>query len=163
MFWVGALSTRHPWRAIGRADVYTRKCFSESMGSQFGGPGQKALTAMNEFTLLWIFASSLFPVPLTYQPRICNLNSSFQNHHMVLPQASPHHLKTTMESYRNHDTFLIVRNMVSQLICTEINPWCQHTGRKWIISPCLSPLFFLHRVVHTYFTFILHWFCNFFT
>ena len=68
VFWPGALSTRHPWRAIGRADVYTRKCFSESMGSWFGGPGQKALPAMNEFTMLWIFASSF--VPLTYQPRI---------------------------------------------------------------------------------------------
>ena len=45
--WVlaGALSTRHAWRAI---------------------------MAMNEFTLLWIFASSLYsrPVPLTYQPGI---------------------------------------------------------------------------------------------
>ena len=28
-----------------------RDHFSESMGSRFGGPGQKALQAMNEFTL----------------------------------------------------------------------------------------------------------------
>ena len=49
------------------------KCFSESMGPRFGSPGQKALTAMNEFTLFWIFASSIYPrpVPLMYQPRIC--------------------------------------------------------------------------------------------
>ena len=45
-------------------------------GTRFGGPGQKALPSMNEFTLstvLWIFASSLYPrpIPLTYQPRIC--------------------------------------------------------------------------------------------
>ena len=32
-------------------DVYTRKCFSESEGTRFGGPGQKALPSMNEFTL----------------------------------------------------------------------------------------------------------------
>ena len=56
VFWPGALSTRHLWRAIGLADVYTCKCFSESMGSRLGSPGQKALPAMNEFTLLWIFA-----------------------------------------------------------------------------------------------------------
>ena len=48
VFWPGALSTRHPWRAIVRADVYTRKCFLESMGSLFGSPRQKAI---NEFTL----------------------------------------------------------------------------------------------------------------
>ena len=69
VFWPGALSTRHPWRAIVRADVYTRNCFLESVGSQFGGPGQKALPAMNEFTLLWIplFKTCSFD----YQPRIC--------------------------------------------------------------------------------------------
>ena len=51
----------------------TRKCFSEPEGTRFGGPGQKALPSMNEFTLLWIFAYFLYPrpVPLTYQPRIC--------------------------------------------------------------------------------------------
>ena len=43
-------------RDIVRDDVYTRKCFSESEGTRFGGPGRKALPSMNEFTLLWIFA-----------------------------------------------------------------------------------------------------------
>ena len=52
VFWLGTLSTRHPWRAIGRADVYTHKCFWESMGLRFGSPGQKALPSMNEFTLV---------------------------------------------------------------------------------------------------------------
>ena len=56
VFWPGALLTRHPWRAIALADVCTHKCFSASMGSRFSSPGQKALPAMNEFTLLWIFA-----------------------------------------------------------------------------------------------------------
>ena len=51
-----SLSTRHPWRVIVRADVYTCNRFSESVGSRFGGPRQKALPAMKEFTLLWIFA-----------------------------------------------------------------------------------------------------------
>ena len=53
--------------------VYMRNHFSESMGSQFVGPEQKALQAMNTFSLLWTFAKSLYPrpVPLTYQPRIC--------------------------------------------------------------------------------------------
>ena len=46
-----ALSTRHTWRAIVRPDVYTRNCFSESMGSRFGGHRQKALQTMNKFTL----------------------------------------------------------------------------------------------------------------
>ena len=40
--WPGALSTRHMWRAIVRPDVYTRNCFSESMG---------ALQVINKFTL----------------------------------------------------------------------------------------------------------------
>ena len=53
---VGALSTRHAWGAIVAFDLYTRNRFSESMGSRFGGPGQKVLQAMNEFTLLLIFA-----------------------------------------------------------------------------------------------------------
>ena len=52
----GALSTRHACRAIVALDLYTRSRFSESVGSRFGSPGQKALPAMNEFTLLWIFA-----------------------------------------------------------------------------------------------------------
>ena len=39
-------------RDIVRDDVYTRKRFSESEGTRFGGPGQKALPSMNE----WIFA-----------------------------------------------------------------------------------------------------------
>ena len=38
----------HPIMAI---DVYTHYRFSESLGSRLGGPGQKALQAMNEFTL----------------------------------------------------------------------------------------------------------------
>ena len=38
-------------RAIMAIDVYTRHRFSESLGSRLGGPGQKALQAMNEFTL----------------------------------------------------------------------------------------------------------------
>ena len=41
---------------MGWDDVYTRRCFSESEGTRFGAPGQKALPSMNEFTLLWIFA-----------------------------------------------------------------------------------------------------------
>ena len=44
---------------IVQDDVYTHKCFSESEGTWFDGPGQKALPSMNEFTLstvLWIFA-----------------------------------------------------------------------------------------------------------
>ena len=36
-------------RDIVQDDVYTRKCFSESEGTRFGGPGQKALPSMNEF------------------------------------------------------------------------------------------------------------------
>ena len=56
VFWPGALSARHACRAIVALDLYTRNRFSESVGSRFGGPGQKALPAMNEFTLLWIFA-----------------------------------------------------------------------------------------------------------
>ena len=43
VFWPGALSTWHAWRAIVALDLYTRNHFSESMGSRFGGPGQKAL------------------------------------------------------------------------------------------------------------------------
>ena len=37
-------------------ETMKRKCFSESEGTCFGAPGQKALPSMNEFTLLWIFA-----------------------------------------------------------------------------------------------------------
>ena len=47
---------RHTWRDIVQDDVNTRKCFLESEGTRFGGPGQKALPSMNEFTLLWICA-----------------------------------------------------------------------------------------------------------
>ena len=36
----------------------------ESLGSRFGSPGQKALPAINKFTLLWIFALSLYPRPV---------------------------------------------------------------------------------------------------
>ena len=61
--WPGAVSTRHTWRDIVRDDMYTRKCFSESKGTRFGGPGQKALPSMNEFTLLWIFC--LIPLSTT--------------------------------------------------------------------------------------------------
>ena len=39
------------WHAIMAVDVYTRHCFSESVGPRLGGPGQKALQAMNSFTL----------------------------------------------------------------------------------------------------------------
>ena len=62
--WPGALSTRHTWRAIVLTDVYTRNCFSESMGSRFGGPGQKTLQTMNEFTLFVDFC--LIPFSKTF-------------------------------------------------------------------------------------------------
>ena len=39
----GALSTHHACRAIVAVDLYTRNRFSESVGSRFGSPGQKAL------------------------------------------------------------------------------------------------------------------------
>ena len=51
-----AASTRHSWLWQTWDDVYTRRCFSESEGTRFGAPGQKALPSMNEFTLLWILA-----------------------------------------------------------------------------------------------------------
>ena len=51
-----AVSTRHSWLWQTLDDVYTRRCFSESEGTHFGAPGQKALPSVNEFTLLWIFA-----------------------------------------------------------------------------------------------------------
>ena len=51
-----AVSTRHSWLWQTLDDVYTRRCFSESEGTRFGAPGQKALPSVNEFTLLWIFA-----------------------------------------------------------------------------------------------------------
>ena len=51
-----AMSTRHSWLWQTLDDVYTRQCFSESEGTRFGAPGQKALPSVNEFTLLWIFA-----------------------------------------------------------------------------------------------------------
>ena len=43
--------------------LYTRNHFSESMGLQFGGPGQKALQAMNEFALFVDFC--LIPLSKT--------------------------------------------------------------------------------------------------
>ena len=51
-----AVSTRHSWLWQTLDDVYTCRCFSESEGTRFGAPGQKALPSVNEFTLLWIFA-----------------------------------------------------------------------------------------------------------
>ena len=62
-----------PSIAIMAIDVCTRHRFSESLGSRFGGPRQKALPTMNEFTLFVDFCLILYPrpVPLTYQPRIC--------------------------------------------------------------------------------------------
>ena len=51
-----AVSTRHSWLWQTWDDVYTRRCFSESEGTRFSVPGQKALPSMNEFTLLLIFA-----------------------------------------------------------------------------------------------------------
>ena len=51
-----AVSTRHSWLWQTLDDVYTRRCFSESEGTRFGAPGQKALPSVNEFILLWIFA-----------------------------------------------------------------------------------------------------------
>ena len=61
--WPGALSTHHTWRTIVRPDVYTRNCLSESMGLRFGGPGQKALQTMTEFTLFVDFC--LIPLSKT--------------------------------------------------------------------------------------------------
>ena len=43
----GAVSTRHTWRDIVRDDARICKCFSESEGTQFGGPRTKG-TAVNE-------------------------------------------------------------------------------------------------------------------
>ena len=51
VWWPGDLSTRYAWHAIVVPDLYTRNCFSASMGSRFGGPGQKALQTMNKFAL----------------------------------------------------------------------------------------------------------------
>ena len=57
------------WRAIMAIDVYTRHRFSESLGSQLGSPGQKALQAMNEFThfvdfcLIHLSKTCAFDVP----------------------------------------------------------------------------------------------------
>ena len=62
----GALSTRHACRAMVALDLYTRNnCFSQSVGSWFGGPGQKALPAMNEFTLC-----GFLPNPFIHNKRI---------------------------------------------------------------------------------------------
>ena len=43
-----AVSTRHSWLRQTLDDVYTRQCFSESEGTRFGAPGQKALPSVNE-------------------------------------------------------------------------------------------------------------------
>ena len=51
------------WRFIVAIDVYTRNRFSEFLGSRLGGPGQKALQAMNEFTLFVDFC--LIPLSKT--------------------------------------------------------------------------------------------------
>ena len=45
-----AVSTRHSWLWQTLDDVYTRRCFSESQGTRFGAPGQKALPSGNEWT-----------------------------------------------------------------------------------------------------------------
>ena len=45
-----AVSTRHSWLWQTLDDVYTRRCFSESEGTRFGAPGQKALPSGNEWT-----------------------------------------------------------------------------------------------------------------
>ena len=42
---------QHATGGVPSLDLYTCNRFSESMGSRFGGLGQKALQAMNEFTL----------------------------------------------------------------------------------------------------------------
>ena len=52
------LSTCHTWLAIMAIDVYTHR-FSESLGLRLCGPGQKALQAMNEFTLFVDFCPIL--------------------------------------------------------------------------------------------------------
>ena len=68
-----AVSTRHSWLWQMWDDKYTCRCFSESEGTRFGSPGQKALPSMNEFTLLWIFAFIPYSrsIPLTFQAQIC--------------------------------------------------------------------------------------------
>ena len=45
-----AVSTRHSWLWQTLDDVYTRRRFSESEGTRFGAPGQKALPSGNEWT-----------------------------------------------------------------------------------------------------------------
>ena len=44
-----AVSTRHSWLWQTLDDVYTRRCFSDSEGTCFGAPGQKALPSGNEW------------------------------------------------------------------------------------------------------------------
>ena len=60
--WPGAVSTHG--RDIVQDDMYTRKCFSESEGTRFSGPGQKALLSMNEFTLFDCFVDCCL-IPLS--------------------------------------------------------------------------------------------------
>ena len=55
LFWVmpEVVSTHHSWLWQTLDDVYTRRCFSESEGTRFGAPGQKALPSGNEW-LEWV-------------------------------------------------------------------------------------------------------------
>ena len=62
--WPGALSTHYTWHAIVLPDMYMHNCFLEVLGgSWFGGPGQKTLQTMNEFTLFVDFC--LIPLSKT--------------------------------------------------------------------------------------------------
>ena len=69
-----AVSTRHSWLWQTLDDVYTRRCFSESEGTRFGAPGQKALPSGNEcmewnewmdFCLIPLSTTGSVPVPGT--------------------------------------------------------------------------------------------------
>ena len=69
-----AVSTRHSWLWQTLDDVYTRRCFSESEGTRFGAPGQKALPSGNEwmewnewmdFCLIPLSTTCSFEVPGT--------------------------------------------------------------------------------------------------
>ena len=53
-------------------DVYTRRCFSESKGTRFGAPGQKALPSVNEFTLFVDFC--LIPLSTTCSVEVPGTN-----------------------------------------------------------------------------------------
>ena len=56
-------TSRVACHAIMAIDVYTPHRFSESLGSRLGGPGHKALQAINEFTLFVDFC--LIPLSKT--------------------------------------------------------------------------------------------------